>query len=91
MAAREREVAGQRRRPVQRPATGEMTQKRRRRKVGQGGEMRDGYLGTQTGTAAVAERGRNKTRGKAGVTESVKWNRGGTAQEPGGAGGGGVM
>lgn len=64
MAAREREVAGQRRRPVQRPATGEVTQKRRGRKVGQGGEMRDGYLGTKTGTAAVAERSRNKTRGK---------------------------
>lgn len=63
MAAREREVAGQRRRPVQR-ATGEVTQKRRSRKVGQGGEMRDGYLGTQTGIAAVAERGRNKTRSK---------------------------
>lgn len=26
--------------------------------------MRDGYLGTKTGTAAVAERSRNKTRGK---------------------------
>lgn len=59
MAAREGEVAGQRRRPVQRPAAGEVTQKRRGRKVGQGGEMRDDpHL--QTGTAAVAERGRNK-------------------------------
>lgn len=64
MAARQREVAAQRRRPVQRPAPGEVTQKRRGRKVGQEGEMRDGYLGTKTGTAAVAERGRNKTRGK---------------------------
>lgn len=44
VAAREGEVAGLGRRPVQRPATGEMTQKRRGRKVGQGGEMRDCIL-----------------------------------------------
>lgn len=59
---REREVAGHRGggegRPVQRPAPGEVTQKRRGRKVGQGGEMRDRYLGTESGAATMAERGR---------------------------------
>lgn len=49
MAASEEEVAGRRRRPVQRPATGEVTQERRGGKVGQGGEKRDGYLGTESG------------------------------------------
>lgn len=56
-ATREGEVAGQGRRPVWRPATGEVTQKRRGRKVGQSGEVRDRYLGTESGTATMAERG----------------------------------
>lgn len=76
MASREGEVAGQGRRPVQRPAPGEVTQKRRGRKVGQGGEMRDGYLGTESGTATMAERGRNQ---KCSKLES--WNEDGTTQK----------
>ena len=53
---REREVAGQGGgRPVQRPAPGEVTQKRRGRKVGQGGEMRDRYVGTESGAATMVE------------------------------------